>query len=103
MRLSFLAVVVVACSAPPKRPQPPPAPVVVKPPEPIASSLPPEKPTLRLPKNFVPTGYTATLAIDPAATGFTGTIAIAGNVSERSQAIWLHARELKVTRATANG
>jgi alanyl aminopeptidase len=99
----LLAVAVVACSAPPKRPPPPPVPVAVKPADPVAPPLPPEKPTLRLPKNFTATGYTATLAIDPNATGFTGTIAIAGNVSERSQAIWLHARELKVARATANG
>jgi alanyl aminopeptidase len=102
MRLLLLAVAVVACSAPPRRPPPPPQPVVAIKPEPVAP-LPPEPPKLRLPKNFAPTGYTAKLAIDPAATGFTGTIVIAGNVSERSQAIWLHARELKVARATANG
>jgi alanyl aminopeptidase len=63
--------------------------------------LEPATPTLRLPRNFVPTGYNATLAIDPAQPGFDGSIAIAGNVSERSSAIWLHGHKLKIKRAVA--
>jgi cytosol alanyl aminopeptidase len=56
---------------------------------------------LRLPRNFVPTGYAATLAIDPAKPDFDGAIAITGNVSERSSVIWLHGHRLKVKRAIA--
>ncbi|HWU88573.1 MAG TPA: M1 family metallopeptidase, partial [Kofleriaceae bacterium] len=54
-----------------------------------------------LPRNFVPTQYTARLAIDPARTGFDGSIAIAGNVAERSSVIWLHGYHLAVARAVA--
>jgi alanyl aminopeptidase len=49
----------------------------------------------------LPTGYTATLAIDPAQSGFDGTIAINGNVAQRSSVIWLHAHQLKIRRAVA--
>ncbi|MBC7975561.1 MAG: M1 family metallopeptidase, partial [Myxococcales bacterium] len=58
-------------------------------------------PTLRLPRNFVPTGYAARLDVDPASPGFEGAIQIAGTVSERSLVIWLHARKLTVHKAVA--
>jgi len=63
----------------------------------------PPKPTLRLPRHFTPASYKATLAIDPEQPGFTGHIEIAGTIDRKSTAIWLNARELTVTRATANG
>jgi alanyl aminopeptidase len=63
--------------------------------------LEPPAPTLRLPRNFVPTKYAATLGIDPAKTGFTGAIAITGNVAERSSVIWLHGRHLAIRHAVA--
>lgn len=63
--------------------------------------LEPPLPTLRLPKNFVATKNTIHLAIDPAGPGFSGTIQIAGTVSERSSTIWLHAQNLTITRAVA--
>jgi cytosol alanyl aminopeptidase len=66
-------------------------------------ALVPPQPTLRLPKNFVPTGYAARLVLDPAKPGFTGAIEITGKVSERSSVIWLHGRKLKVTTAAAHG
>jgi peptidase M1-like protein/ERAP1-like protein len=72
-------------------------------PEKAADALAPPQPTLRLPKNFVPTAYTARLVLDPAKAGFAGAIEIAGKVSERSSVIWLHGRHLKVTSATAHG
>jgi len=59
-------------------------------------------PALRLPRNFLPAGYAATLAIDPARSGFDGTIAITGNVTERSTLIWLHGRHLTIKRAVAS-
>ena len=65
-----------------------------------AALVPPE-PTLRLPRNFLPTAYAARLAIDPAASGFEGAIQITGNVAERSAALWLNARKLTVHKAVA--
>jgi alanyl aminopeptidase len=60
-------------------------------------------PTLRLPRNFVPTGYVARLAIDPALSTFDGSIAITGDVVQRSSVIWLHGQQLAIVRAVATG
>src|SRR5262249_54346808 len=90
-----------ACSSPPSPVQPSPpvvAPVRAAPPD---RGLEPPVPTLRLPRNFVPASYAATLAIDPAATGFDGTIAITGEIAERSSVIWLHGHQLAIRRASA--
>jgi cytosol alanyl aminopeptidase len=57
-------------------------------------------PKLRLPKTFVPTGYTATLTIDPARDTFDGVIAIAGQVTDASSVIWLHGKDLSIKRAS---
>ncbi|MBL8623407.1 MAG: ERAP1-like C-terminal domain-containing protein [Myxococcales bacterium] len=101
-----VAAMVMACSAGPARPAAP-APEVavgddagaglVAEPPPLA----PPQPTLRLPTNFVPTGYQARLAIDPAAPTFDGEIAIAGTIAARSTVVWLHGRGLEVTAAVA--
>jgi len=81
------------------------APVVVATPEVAPPTKPdalsPPQPTLRLPRNFLPTGYTARLTIDPHQAGFDGSVAIAGTVSERSAVIWLHGRHLKIAKAVA--
>jgi hypothetical protein len=45
----------------------------------------------------------ATLVVDPAKTGFDGSIAITGEVAQRSSVIWLHGRQLAVQRASAAG
>jgi alanyl aminopeptidase len=66
-----------------------------------AGALEPPQPTLRLPRNFEPTRYTARLVIDPRRSDFDGSIAIAGNVAERSSVIWLHGYKLNVGKATA--
>jgi len=58
-------------------------------------------PTLRLPKTFAPSGYTATLAIDPARVGFDGVIAITGEVKERTPVIWLHGKDLTIKKASS--
>jgi alanyl aminopeptidase len=58
-------------------------------------------PKLRLPRTFLPTGYTATLAIDPKRDSFDGVIAIAGEVKETTSVIWLHGKDLTITRASA--
>ena len=83
-----------------------PAPVVkAEPPAPAAAAKPqglaPPQPTLRLPRNFLPTGYAARLELDPAKSGFEGSIQIAGNLGEPSLVIWLNARKLAVHKAVA--
>ncbi len=104
--LRLLVVVSVISCGPPRPSVTVPAPVVVAtaPDEALAATLDglaPPQPTLRLPRNFLPTGYTGRLVIDPQQNGFTGTLAIAGTISERSSVIWLHGKGLKVTRAVA--
>ncbi len=107
MRMYLAVLGLVACSppAPPVQPSPSPspsppaaAPTRAAPPD---RGLEPPQPTLRLPRNFLPTSYAATLAIDPAATGFDGTIAITGEVAQRSSVIWLHGHQLAIKRASA--
>ena len=61
----------------------------------------PPQPTVRLPRNFVPTAYDVRLAIDPAQPKFDGAVDIAGKISERSRVIWLHGFHLEVQRAVA--
>ena len=96
----LVAVGLIACSAPT---------TPLKRPEPVGRTgapsridgLEPPMPMLRLPRNFLPTSYAATLAIDPARSGFDGTIAITGNVSERSSVLWLHGDHLTIKHAVA--
>ena len=73
-----------------------PAPVVVS-----EDGLAPPLPTVRLPRNFLPTAYDVRLAVDPTKPKFDGTVAIAGKVSERSRVIWLHAYHLEISKAVA--
>src|SRR5262245_53762095 len=97
--LTALAACGAAQPAGPERTAPPPAPAA--PPVAAAPAADPPQPKLRLPRNFVPTGYRARLAIDPAKTAFTGAIEIAGTITERSKRLWLHGRGLTVTAAKA--
>ena len=104
MRIGLVALLV-ACSSPvpPVAPAPPaPAPAAVARAAPPDRGLEPPAPTLRLPRNFLPTGYAATLSVDPAAAGFDGAIAITGEVAQRSSVIWLHGHQLAVKRASAS-
>ena len=107
-----LAALGLACPAPNRTPPPVaprPAPAPAPPPAPPAdaaveaapAALAPPEPTLRLPRNFVPTGYDAELAIEPGRPGFSGTITISGNVAQPSSVIWLHGYHLKIDHATA--
>nr|MBA3452443.1 M1 family metallopeptidase [Deltaproteobacteria bacterium] len=68
---------------------------------PAGDSVAPSVPKLRLPRNFLPTSYTARLEIDPARTDFTGSIAIAGVINQTSSGLWLHGHGLKIHKATA--
>jgi cytosol alanyl aminopeptidase len=67
----------------------------------VPEGLAPPQPTLRLPRNFLPTGYAVRLDLDPAKSGFEGSIQIAGNLSEKSLVIWLNARKLTIHKAVA--
>ena len=74
----------------------------VRRPSPVApDGLVPPVPTLRLPRNFEPSGYVARLAIDPARPDFTGHLEIAGTIRERSTVIWLHGKQLRIGKARA--
>ncbi|HEY5920577.1 MAG TPA: M1 family aminopeptidase [Kofleriaceae bacterium] len=53
---------------------------------------------LRMPRVFMPTRYTATLWIDPAKPTFRGELTIVGDLERDSNAIWLHARDLEITK-----
>jgi cytosol alanyl aminopeptidase len=104
MKRWLLGLAVLVSCGPPKPATTVPAPVVKA--EPVASAPPPSalippQPTLRLPRNFVPTGYAVRLEVDPASPGFEGAIQIAGNVAERSLVIWLNAKKLTVHKAVA--
>ena len=104
-RLCCLAAALVAagcCPSPAAKPAvvvPPVAAAVAPPPAPAFD---PPLPTLRLPRNFTPTKYTARLQVDPASPDFSGHIAIDGALDQRSAVIWLDAKDLHVQRASAN-
>jgi alanyl aminopeptidase len=111
--MSVVVLSLVACS-PRSAPVTPGPPAAVPPAGPGAASrsaptglgdrgLEPPEPALRLPRNFAPTHYAARLAIDPASSGFDGSIAITGALAERSSVIWLHGHHLTVARAVATG
>ncbi len=84
-------------------------PVVVAPPPalvhvvPVPPDLGDSIPTLRLPRLFTPTGYTAHLAIDPEKPTFQGDLQIAGVITTATSVVWLHGRQLAVKKATATG
>jgi alanyl aminopeptidase len=102
---SVIPLLLVACGSTAKPATTTPAPTTpVAPPitAPVADALVPPQPTVRLPRNFVPTGYKARLAIDPKKDKFSGAVEIAGNVSERSSVIWLHGFHLAITKAAAS-
>jgi cytosol alanyl aminopeptidase len=107
MRILLVALMVAGCSPPPQTaaiapttPTTPPG-SVTSGTGPGPHGLVPPEPQLRLPRNFSPTRYAATLAIDPARDGFDGTIAITGAISEASSVVWLHSHRLTIARAAA--
>jgi alanyl aminopeptidase len=75
-----------------------PPPTAVAAPAVQAASTPP---VLRLPRAFVPTAYSAQLALDPSQTTFDGSMSIHGNVAEPTSLLWLHGRHLAVHLAEA--
>jgi len=89
----------VACPA--KAPQSRSTPPHVVPTKPVVTNTETQVPALRLPRFFVPSGYAATLVIDPAQTTFSGVIAITGDIAQRAPLVWLHGYELQIKRATA--
>ena len=60
-------------------------------------------PGFNLPGNFVPLKYTAELRIDPAADRFDGSISILVRVKKPAASLWLHAKDLLITRASIAG
>jgi alanyl aminopeptidase len=97
---------VLACSSPNKPPlstAPEPATVTAAPPMDQPGGLVPPQPTLRLPRNFLPTAYDLKLDIDPSKAKFEGVASITGKVSEKSSVIWLHGFHLETEKAVAKG
>jgi alanyl aminopeptidase len=104
LRVVLVAVVFVSCG--PRKPEvtvPAPTATGNQDREPVGATdaLVPPQPTLRLPRNFLPTGYKVQLGIDPKLADFPGSIEIAGNVSERSSVIWLHGKDLTIKKGVA--
>jgi alanyl aminopeptidase len=63
-------------------------------------------PVGRLPRTVVPSHVSLELKIDPALSRFSGHVAIEVDVAEATRTIWMHGRDLQITRATfmpANG
>ena len=57
-------------------------------------------PTGPLPRNVVPTRAAVSLKIDPAQARFTGAVRLDVSVARATRTVWLHGRELNLTRAT---
>ncbi|MFY0527734.1 M1 family metallopeptidase [Archangium gephyra] len=67
----------------------------------VAVSRPaPVSPSLRLPTQVRPTGYTVELTLDPSAPAFQGVVDMDLEVKEAAEALWLHGRHLTVREAT---
>jgi alanyl aminopeptidase len=105
MRRISILFVLAACPASPPPPQAPTLPVAAA----TAPTPPPAPgdavPKLRLPRTFLPTSYTARLAIDPDKPTFDGAIQIDGKLTDATSTIWLHGYHLtiKAAKATQNG
>ena len=96
----FVVLGLVACSSSTAPVKPSPVVAAVAPSH-VDRGLEPPAPVLRLPRNFVPTRYAATLAIDPARAEFDGTVTISGTITARSSVVWLHGHALTILRAVA--
>jgi alanyl aminopeptidase len=96
MRRAWLVVMAIGCGHAPSKLPPPPPPVAVEP------AFDPPQPVLRLPRHFLPTRYTARVAIDPAQPTFDGEVSIEGSLDRRAAVIWLHAEHLDIASAKAN-
>lgn len=97
----WLAVVVaVGCSSSAPKPttgvaQPPPAPAGT----PAATAANPPAPKLRLPPIARPLRHDVELTFDPAREDFTGKITIDLEIAQRSDVLWLHAKDLTIESA----
>ncbi|HEY0255692.1 MAG TPA: hypothetical protein VGC41_29385, partial [Kofleriaceae bacterium] len=101
MKRALLAVIILGACGGSKSPatstvtqQTPPAPAG-------GDAFDPPKPTLRLPRHFLPSHVTARVAADPAKPEFAGEVAIDGELDKRAAVIWLHAKDLKISDASA--
>jgi aminopeptidase N len=96
-----LALALAACAAePPPAPPAPLAKAVALAPTPPPPVVPPPRADGRLPGGVRPTHYDLRLTIDPSEKGFSGSARIGLSVRAATRVIVLHARDLKITRAT---
>jgi alanyl aminopeptidase len=89
-----------ACSARQPVPTPDSTPAPVAQAEAPAARPAPVSPTLRLPGQVRPSGYTAELTLDPASPTFQGVVDIDLDVKEATDVLWLHGRALTLKEAT---
>ncbi|WP_426168998.1 M1 family metallopeptidase [Sandarakinorhabdus sp. DWP1-3-1] len=67
----------------------------------LAIAAAPAPPLGRLPAGITPTAYRLDLTVDPSKAGFTGRTEIDATLATATSTVFLHGRDLKVTRATA--
>jgi cytosol alanyl aminopeptidase len=70
---------------------------------PAATSADEADPTFRLPADTRPLEYALTLDVDPSGEGITGAARIQVKLDRPRRAIWMHGRNLEVTRASVAG
>jgi alanyl aminopeptidase len=102
MKRAWLVVVAFGCGSSSSQVPPPGPPDRAVPPPAEAAAFDPPAPALRLPRHFMPTRYTARLAVDPAKPTFEGAISIDGTLDRRSAVIWLHGKHLTISSAKAS-
>ena len=61
----------------------------------------PTPPTLRLPQVAEPTGYAVDLTLDPDQKSFRGAVDVDVHVKQKTDLLWLNAKDLKVEKASA--
>ena len=71
------------------------------PPAPVGSVLEEAPPALRLPTDVHPAGETLVLSIDPSQERFSGVADIEIALDQPRRVVWMHGKDLHVTRATA--
>ncbi len=62
----------------------------------------PAPPRLRLPETAEPAGYAVDLTIDPAQPAFRGSVDIDVKVKQKTELLWLNAKELEIQKASAS-
>jgi alanyl aminopeptidase len=90
---AFLSAVLAACSGPDDAPGP-----AATQPQQAGDEM--DAPVGRLGDNVVPTKYAIELTIDPSQDTFSGRVSIDVQISEPTSTIWMHGKDLDISRYT---